>query len=394
MTTHRRPLRTGAVAVAVALAVAMAACSGGDGATPVADPPPPTDEGVATTFPGDEWDTADPEELGFDPARLEELAAEAEAAASTCLMVVRHGRVVGEWYWNDGAADSPQEVFSVTKSLTSTLVGLAVADGALSLGDRAVTHVPEWEGTDSEAVTIRNLVANDSGREWSLGIDYGTLPGEADRNSFAVGLGQDAPPGETWVYNNSAIQTLSQVLEAATGVEPADYAAERIFEPIGMGDSAMGRDRAGNTATFMGLSSTCADLARFGHLALNGGSWDDEQIVPTEWLDEATGGPSTELNAGYGYLWWLNRDGPQAGAVQAVGGDEDDAAEDGQLVDGAPEDRYWALGLGDQIVQVDPGSDTVVVRLGPPVFGERDGPVFDTAAASRIVDEALVDGGS
>lgn len=408
--THRPRRRPGRpLVVAAVLLVGAVACSddgdaASDPASSATEAGPGTEAGGTesredgddggTVFPGDEWETVDAATLGFDPDRLDELAAEAEAADSTCLMVVRDGRVAGEWYWGEGAPDAAREVFSVTKSFTSTLVGLAVADGDLDLADPVATHVPEWAGTDSEAVTVRNLVANDSGRAWSLAGDYGVLVAERDRSAYAVGVGQDDPPGETWVYNNTAIQVLSEVLEAATGVEPADYAAERILEPIGMDDSAMGLDGAGNTSTFMGLRSTCRDLARFGHLALNGGRWGDDQVVPAAWLDEATGAPSTDLNAAYGYLWWLNREGPIGGATQAVG--RLDAAERdvGQLVEGAPEDRYWALGLGDQIVQVDPGSATVVVRMGPPNLGGGGGPEFDTADTSRIVDEALVDGGA
>jgi CubicO group peptidase (beta-lactamase class C family) len=160
-------------------------------------------------------------------------------------------------------------------------------------------------------------------------------------------------------------------------------------EPLGMAQSSMTADGAGNTLTFMGMQSTCPDLARFGHLMLNAGRWDGEQVVTAEWVSEATGAPSTELNAAYGYLWWLNREGPIGGATQAVGAD-DDEAEEGQMVADAPEDMFWALGLGNQVVQVDPGSSTVVVRLGG-ASGPDDVSPFDTEAASRVVTEALVD---
>lgn len=404
--TRSLPGIVGAAAlVAVLLAGVLAGCSSDD---PVADDtttvpdegagsdpgggddPDGADDGADdAVFPDDQWETAEPADLGLDEEVLDQLAADAEAAGSTCLMVIRDGQVAGEWYWGNGAADEPQEVFSVTKSLTSTLVGLAAADGDLDLDDPAASYLPEWDGTDSEAVTVANLVANDSGREWSPGIDYVDMIQASDRSEFAVALGQDAAPGETWAYNNSAIQTLSEILQEATGQEPADYAAERLFEPLGMAQSSMTADGAGNTLTFMGMQSTCPDLARFGHLMLNAGRWDGEQVVTAEWVSEATGAPSTELNAAYGYLWWLNREGPIGGATQAVGAD-DDEAEEGQMVADAPEDMFWARGLGNQVVQVDPGSSTVVVRLGG-ASGPDDVSPFDTEAASRVVTEALVD---
>jgi CubicO group peptidase (beta-lactamase class C family) len=405
----------GALALLVALGLA-AACSGGDDAGsdadaaedagPAGDVAAGDDAADEVVFPGAEWARAsDADEVGFDAAALEAIAADAEAAGSNCLLVTRGGEIAAEWYWNDTDAGSVQEVFSVTKSLTSTLVGIAQDDGALDVDDEASEYIDDWVGTESEDVTVANLVSNDSGREWSLEIDYGQLPGQPDLDGFATGLGQDAPPGETWAYNNSAIQTLDVVLREATGQDTHDFAAERVFAPIGMDDSLITTDDSGNTRTFMGLQSTCEDLARFGYLFLRGGEWDGTQVVSEEWVDAAVGQPSQELNSAYGYLWWLNRPGPQGGALQATaaeddagdgaGGDEadgDDSAEGGigQLVSGAPDDMFFALGLGNQVVAVDPGSDTVVVRLGRFETPEGAKP-FDAAATARVVTEALAD---
>lgn len=377
-----------ALAALVALGLVAAACSGGDDVG--------GDAGAATTeaaaaddavYPGDEWAEAGAAEMGFDPAVLDEIAATAEQAGSSCLVVTRKGEMVGQWYWDGSDAATTHEVFSVTKSITSTLVGLAEADGDLDITDPASQYIPEWEGTESAEVTVQNLVSNDSGREWSLGIDYGQLPGAPDRTAFAVALGQDAPPGTTWAYNNSAIQTLDQVLRTATGEDVADYAEEHLFAPIGMDDSRMTQDGSGSTATFFGLQSTCEDLARFGYLFLRNGAWDGEQVVPEQWVEDATGAPSQELNASYGYLWWLNRRGPMGNPAQATTGEAGGNVEEGQMVPGAPEDMFWALGLGNQVVAVDPGSETVVVRIGA---GPQEGrPEFDQAQAARVVTEAL-----
>jgi CubicO group peptidase (beta-lactamase class C family) len=345
-------------------------------------------------FPGGEWErAADAAELGFDQAALDAVSADAEQAGSNCLLVTRHGEVAGEWYWNGTDATSSQEVFSVTKSLTSTLVGIAQARGDLDIDDKASEYIDAWVGTESEDVTVRNLISNDSGREQTPEIDYRQLPGQADLDAFATGLGQDAPPGTTWVYNNSAIQTLDVVLREATGEDAHAFAEETLFEPIGMDDSEISTDEAGNTRMFMGLQSTCEDLARFGYLFLRDGQWDGTEVVPEDWVEAAVGQASQELNSSYGYLWWLNRVGTAQGAGQATGsgaageGAEGDAT---QMVPGAPEDMFFALGLGNQIVAVDPTSETVVVRLGGAGGPEGSTP-FDTAAAARVVTEALVD---
>jgi CubicO group peptidase (beta-lactamase class C family) len=381
----------------------IVACSSDDDAGDAADGADGTGEAVDeqaaegdgdtaadVVYPGDEWARGDAAELGFDVDELDAIAARAEAAGSNCLVVTRHGEIAGEWYWNDTDASSTQEVFSVTKSITSALVGIARADGDLDVTDPAADHIEAWAGTPSEEVTIEDLLGNDSGREWSFQIDYSQLIGQPDLAAFATELGQDAPPGESWAYNNAAIQTLDVVLSEATGRPTHEFAAERLFAPLGMDDTEMTTDDAGGTRTFMGAQSSCEDLARFGYLFLRDGEWDGTEVVPEEWVDAAVGRPSQDLNDAYGYLWWLNRSGTVLNPAQATTADEAAGqTEITQFVPDAPEEMYFALGLNSQIVAVDPTSDTVVVRLGgqPP---EGVDP-FGAAAAASVVTDALVD---
>jgi CubicO group peptidase (beta-lactamase class C family) len=369
--TRRVTLLAGAAAVVmstfgVALALEVAPVSwASTGGKPASHP-----------VPGPSWEKVSPASAGFDPATLDRIAARAKKGKSNCLVVVRDGKLVGEWYFRGTGPSTTQNVFSVTKSFTSTLVGIASDDGDLSVGDKASTWIHAWKRTPSDAVTIRDLLSMDSGRQWSFLTDYVQLVAAADRTAFAIGLRQSHPPGKVWTYNNAAVQTLEQVLEKSTGQDVAAFAAKRLFAPLGMTHSTMSTDRAGNAQTFEGIMSTCRDLARFGVLMLNEGRWGAKQIVSSRWVEQATGRSSTPLNAGYGYLWWLNRMGRLA------------AGNHGQLVPGAPADMVWALGLGNQIIQIDPGSRTVVVRLGtaeaipsPPTFGP--------AQASKVVTAAV-----
>lgn len=376
--------------VAVLLAGAAVACSP-DARDEAADEPvdsaAPADDVI---YPDDEWAVVDPASAGFDPAALARLDDHAAAAGSTCLVVTRDGAVVDERYWDGTTADSPREAFSVTKSVTSTLVGIAQDAGHLSLHDPAADHLPEWRGTESEAVTVENLVSNDSGRHWDFATDYRDMAiGARDKTAFALALGQDAPPGEVWAYNNSAIQTLSAVLDAATGQDAVDYARTHLFEPLGMSDTALGTDAAGNALTFMGLRTTCLDLARFGYLMLHEGAWDGEQIVSSDYVEQATGRSSTDLNAAYGLLWWLNREGTIAGPTLATTGAEDaSGTRQGQLVPEVPADVFWALGFRNQIVAVIPSEGIVAVRMGaaPPA----DAPFTQAELTTGVLD-ALVD---
>lgn len=316
-------------------------------------------------FPKAEWDTVDPAAAGFDKAALDEMGKAAEANGSNCLLVTRHGKLVTESYWNGKDANSAQEVFSATKSYTSSLVGIAQGEGKLALSDSASKYITEWKGTPAEAVTVKNLISNDSGRHWDYQTDYFAMAaGAADKNKFTIAMAQDNAPGEVWVYNNSAIQTLDAVLRKATGQDTAAYAQEKLLDPIGMTHSKMTKDPAGNTLTFMGLQSTCRDMARYGYLALNKGEWDGRQVLPKGWIDEATQ-PSQKLNSAYGYMWWLNTKGPRPGSADPTTGQTVPASPDAQGVKGAPENVFWALGLGNQMIAIYPDTGVVAVRLGP-----------------------------
>ena len=346
------------------LAGALAAC-GGDaaGGTAGGARPATTTTSAPVVEPADDrawptpdWEVASPAEAGLDAEALEAMVAAAERAGSQCLVVTRDGRLVGEWYWDGFDAERAREVYSVTKSITSTLVGIAQDRGLLDVDDRASDYVDEWKGTASEDVTIRNLVSNDSGRFHDFATDYVQMASQAeDKTAFSIALGQQHAPGSTWVYNNAAIQTLDAVLEEATGMPTGDFADEALFEPLGMA-TTIRRDGAGNTLTFMGAQATCRDLARFGLLFLRDGEWDGEQVVSEAWVAEATR-PSQELNPAYGFLWWLNRGGDAGVATGDSSGEPTPAGV-------APASSFAALGLHNQLLGVFPPSGLVATRLG------------------------------
>ena len=134
------------------------------------------------------------------------------------------------------------------------------------------------------------------------------------------------------------------------------------------------------------MQSTCPDLARFGRLFAQSGVWDGEQLVPADWVADATGRSSQRLNAAYGLLWWVNRKGPLRSPLD----DENPGLPPGvdtvgRLAPGAPSDLFAALGFGGQVVLVDPVSQTVVVRLGVP--GDPESRDYTFADAARVVTE-------
>lgn len=356
---------TAAVADDTSEPATSAAASTSTAAQTSSGEPPTTDTtdgetaGDEPVYPDPDWDHEPPEGHGLDPVALEAFASFVGENNSDCLVVVHAGVIVGEWTWNGFTPDTDAaNVYSVTKSITSALVGIAEERGELAIEDPAAAYIEEWMGSGSEVVALRNLISNDSGRHWDFFADYVQLGLQADQTAFAIGLDQQQEPTSHWEYNNAAIQTLERVLEVATMQDVGDYAAARLFEPIGM-TAAYGRDDDGNPLTYQGVSASCRDLARLGYLFLRDGRWaGGVQVVPEAWVAASTV-PSTPLNTAYGYMWWLNHDGhyvlPSAPLRQEG---------DGQLVPGAPEHLYAAVGAFGQLVIVDRVGEYVVVRLG------------------------------
>ena len=361
------------------------ACSSGDGSD-MLNGVTAQQNAEAAVFPSSNWTRANPAELGFDAAALEQIAGSAGAETS-CLVVTRHGEVAGEWYWNGAGADLPQGAFSVTQAFSATLVGIAQDQGLLDIDDRVADYIPEWDGTPSEDVTIRDILSHVSGRESTNSIGnmdlYNQLLTSPNPGIFAEGLPQEHPPGGVWSQNLPAIELLNPILTAATGEDPAAFAQENLFGPIGATHTRYTQNNNGVTWMHAFMETTCEDAARLGYLLLRHGDWHGTQVLSEDWVDEATN-PSQDLNAGFGYMLWLNHPGSLV-SIDNVRTPDYDEPSDEQLVPDAPEDMFWAIGLGGQIIQVDPETDTVVVRLGTPDGDE----ATNMQLVTRMVTEGL-----
>jgi len=366
--------------VSLALVLGLALTAGGAGTAA----PAPAADGPRTV---EGWPVRTPSSLGLRGSAIERGAAEAKRLDSTCFAVLRNGKLARDWNWGLGR-DVPREVFSITKSVTSTLVGIAIRDGDLHLDDRVSAYVPEWRGTPSATVTVRNLLSNDSGRFWSLQSDYSDLLRAPSRTKYAVGLTQQYAPGSAWAYNNAAIQVLEPVLEKATGMPVARFARTRLFRPLGMSHSTFITDRSDDAAVFYGLQTTCLDLARFGSLYLGRGKVDGTRLIDRSYVKRAVGRSSTAHNAAYGYLFWLNRPGLLRGATDPVDAQGQPLRQvSGQLAPYAPADLFAALGFGGQVLLMDPTTRTMVVRLGAPAQAGAEAYGFGKAAT--VLTEAL-----
>ncbi len=312
-----------------------AGTSGGTAADPTAGAPGEAGPYVPAPHDAGPWETAEAGEVGWSAEGLEAVAGLVEASNSATLTVAVGGRLVLERYFAGATAESVQDIASCQKSVTSTLVGMSVAEGELELDQPVSDLLPVgWSRAAPAAegrITVRHLLTMTSGLH-------------------SRRLTRVAEPGTTFDYNTPAYQKLRLVLEAATGTGIDALSRERLFDPVGMSalavweprpDLPQFRDATGSLE--WGLKLPARDMARFGLLALRKGTWAGEELVSAAWFDEAW--TSSPAQVDYGYLWWLL--GRRRGERSRV-----------------PEDWVAALGAGDQKIYVVPSLDLVVTRQG------------------------------
>jgi CubicO group peptidase (beta-lactamase class C family) len=290
----------------------------------------------ARVWPIPGWTTATPESQGLDSTKLDALRAYFEEKKTRAALVIRHGRIVGEWYWDGRDKDSKFPAYSVTKSFSSTAVGLLVGDGKVKLEQPAADFLSSWKTDDRKNITLRHLITMTSGIKLE-DLGYHLRP---DRVTKALDQPLQYPPGTKWEYNNVACNTLSEIVTKASGEEMGDYLKHRLYEPLGMKNVSM--DKSGSkTLAYMGLQISARDLAKVGYLFLNKGLWNGKRILSEEWVRMATT-QSQDLQQRYGFLWWVNTDGENK---DKTGG------------------MYEAIGLYGNHLTVLPAQDMIVVRL-------------------------------
>lgn len=300
------------------------------------------------------WHEADPAARGMDADQMAEadrvLAAEYPNLES--LLVVRGGDIVYERYSGSTGPNKPHNLKSATKSVLSALAGIALHTGDLgSLDDRLSDFLPDMLPADDDrrkrAITVRDLLRMRSGLEWN---EWGgcTLEMTARPNWMRFVLDQPLAhdPGEVHAYSTGDTQLLSGILQKATGMTALDFADLFLFKPLGITQRTWPDDPQGYTIGGTELSLAPRDLAKFAYLYLNGGRWEDKQVVPAAWVAESTRQHSLVVPpdasdrpaVGYGYLWWLRE---QAGYPS-----------------------FMAVGYAGQFAYVIPDLDLIVVMMG------------------------------
>jgi CubicO group peptidase (beta-lactamase class C family) len=298
-----------------------------------------------------------------------------ERTYTNALLVMKDGRIVYENYRNNTNEGTRFIAFSMTKSIISILVGVALHEQRIkSLDDPINRYLPELGTGAYSGVTIRQILQMRSGVDYEERYDFGN-PGIAASNhehslvenvtrfaDVARTVKRKDPPGAVWRYKTLDTAVLGWLLERVSGGSTlAAYTAQRLWEPLGAESNAYyimdGSPGIGREFSGAGINATLRDFARVGQMVLNGGEANGHRIVSTQWLAEAThptGGPGP----GYGYQWWM---GERPGSFQAIG-------------------------LQGQFIYIDPATRTVIVKLSyfPPgdEAPERECAAFFSAASA------------
>jgi CubicO group peptidase (beta-lactamase class C family) len=306
-----------------------------------------------------DWKESTPAEQGLDGARLSKLQQQLRDALPHIhsVLVARHGYIVFEYYKQGQRRDDLQEVHSITKSVTSALIGIALEKHFLQgLDQKLVEFLPESVDLNDDPrineITLRHLLTMTSGFAWNE-----TAKDECARFKLSacsprylkfitndwIGLALERPivhaPGQVFNYDSAAAHLLSVAVSRATTMSTATFAEQQLFGPLGISRYRWDTDAKGYNYGAYSLELTTRDMAKFGQLYLNRGAWQGRQLIPSDFVDASThkqnaGGPPAQ--AYYGYMWWVTPDSEKIPA-------------------------YFANGRGGQYIIVFPSLDLVVV---------------------------------
>jgi CubicO group peptidase (beta-lactamase class C family) len=339
------------------------------------------------------WEMAQPDEAGLNGEILSELVSRisnGEFQNIHSILIVKDGKLVFEQYFPgyawDWDADQFQgeftefdpetlhSIMSVSKVFTSTLAGIALEKGFIKdLDQPIIPYFPEnanLSDDQKEAITLEHLLTMTTGLEWnSIEIPISTRDSRSDvmqmhlsSDPVAYVLGKPilAEPGSQWYYSNGDVTLLAEAIRTASGLSLDQFAEEFLFTPLGITEyhwRTIGESDV--IAAGGGLELRPRDMARLGLLYLNGGSWNGEQIISAEWIEEATSEQARvpldwlgELfGDGYGYYWWLPEFQTETGEYAT----------------------YTASGWGGQRITIFPGLEMVVVITGGNYLSEDPG---------------------
>jgi CubicO group peptidase (beta-lactamase class C family) len=284
-------------------------------------------------------------------------------------VIIKNGVIVYEKYARGFDESKKHLSWSVAKSYSSALVGVAVKEGLLSLDESVCTYLPEYAGTPQCAIKVKDAITFGTGLQWQeeyedqsyqvssvIAMLFGV--GHKDQLKHIITHKLVAEPGTRWSYSTGDAHLAAAVAKAAlVPTHGKDAFWKLLFDPIGAGKTAFEEDARGTPLGGSMVYATARDFAKFGYLFLNDGCWNGTRVVPEGWVAASTkpsdvyvsGSPEDEKSPS-GYAWWLNAAVPQKNQPKPW--------------PDAPDDAYAAQGHWGQRIVVIPSEDVVIVRTG------------------------------
>ena len=283
------------------------------------------------------WIEKSPESIGLDTIEVNQLMdfVKIPEFNTQAAILIQGNYIIAEYYGEGYDKSSLVTSWSVAKSFTSTLIGIAIDEGYISsINDPITDYLPEWKGKDQDNILLKHLLAMQSGMDDHplAGVVFST-------NMVKYSLDRDVlrPPETAFSYSNEDSMLLGEILENATGLSVQDYADKKLFNILEIEDKWW-TDQAGNTVTYAGLDMNPRDFAKFGLMVAQDGKWENKEVVSSEWLETATNNYN-DL-APYGFQWWTSN---------------------------SPDEKdynfFSAKGLDGQLIYVWPEIDLVFVRF-------------------------------
>ena len=309
----------------------------------------------------------------IDPAVSRDAALWAQQQGSDSLVVLYKGRLAHASYFNESAPESEFSTHSLTKVLTSILVGHAIADGYIESVDQpAADFLPEWDTDERRDITVRDLLNMAGGLEETFAFWPGsprlerTMGTDIVTANLAVGI--YAPPGSAFSHANPNSQVAGIVVERAIGMRFADYLSEKLWTPLGLRDGWLLLDRPdGMVHTDCCMWTAIEDWVRIGQTLLQNGCYAGQQIIPEGWVDEMT--TPSAANENYGMQLWLGTSHESLRKYDPSITFMGNLHSEPFLAD----DVFFLDGAGDQRLYMIPSRELVILRTG------HDGPDWDDA---------------
>lgn len=275
----------------------------------------------AAAWPTEGWTTSTPEAQGMNSSALEDVYDHVRdsGASIRSLLVVRHRYLVAEEYFTPSLYDvnDTHILFSVTKSVVSCLIGIAIDQGFIDntsqllldfFPDRTIANLSAWK----EAITLEDVLRMRSGFQWNEDNydeynDFFAMTHTVDWAQYVLDRPMAYEPGSTFYYNSGNSHLLATIINVTTGMTPLAFADQYLFGPLGITTRFWLTDPLGINFGGSNLALKPRDMSKFGLLFLNNGTWDDQQIVSSDWVNRSNNGPATPYtHVSYGYQWWID----------------------------------------------------------------------------------------